>query len=858
MGDQLMRRALLALVAALALAPAAHAFTGSHKYPVAGPVDPAWVGGLKEEFFADAGCKNASATTCADGDTVASWADQSGNGNNISCSTGPVYHAAQLNSLPAITGNGSNEYCTRTSTDDVGTLILVAKLNTSYGSFPGAYEAYIGADSGASAASGAYAVQAFSNTTTYSPNGAYLPTTFYHMKSGETGYTPAVKAGMPPRIGMWWAVGARLNASRIAIYDGTNLVLSAAASGTPATPTNPVLFADYAAHGVVDECGCSIAAMLHYDPDISDAQFAGVMLWLAGRYALQPSGAYLMTTFQNTTAGQELLELQSADGVNFTYRPSAYLPLATAGPSGYNVVVRDPSFYTDQAGKLATVNGYYWLFHTSEPYFPSNPASDSIAVAKCLPDPYESDYGPTDCTYVEDIDLSGVTGSSGLAWAPKPYMDGSGGMHVLVSLNSSLSAGVGAGFPYEIHPSTSDPGGAWSSPVQLTGTSLPAATLDSRLVFDGTGTRYIFTSHDGSTAYNLFTSTSDLSGYALASNSNCYNGEAPDLLLIKSLWHFYADNFGSGLYYCTGGSLAAPAWSGATAFTGSNMPFRGVAPQVTQIGALPPAPAFAGAGDVVSGALAYWGLRAYSAATRGAKLVNACYESGGSDTGCADLSSDATTGILDAGVVDGTHTCPGASCTIKTFYDLTGNGHDATQATVANRAALTAACLGTNPCAVFSGGQYYVASGNVTQAQPLTYSSVFQPTSSVNGVVLGTEQTDYGAPLLQEANSSGLKLRLYAGSILDVAGALDGWYAFQGVFDGASSASYINGTTTSGAGGSDAMSGAPFCVGGTNNASGCAANYLNGRVLEMGAWGGAFTGTQAANMNADQHGVWGF
>src|SRR5215472_2788662 len=62
---------------------------------------------------------------------------------------------------------------------------------------------------------------------------------------------------------------------------------------------------------------------------------------------------------------------------------------------------------------------------------------------------------------------------------------------------------------------------------------------------------------------------------------------------------------------------------------------------------------FKGEGDIVPGALAFWGLQAYTQATRGNKLINACHSTAGADDGCADLHSDATTGKLVPAVVDG-------------------------------------------------------------------------------------------------------------------------------------------------------------------------------------------------------------
>src|SRR5260221_661617 len=57
------------------------------------------------------------------------------------------------------------------------------------------------------------------------------------------------------------------------------------------------------------------------------------------------------------------------------------------------------------------------------------------------------------------------------------------------------------------------------------------------------------------------------------------------------------------------------------------------------------AASYTGPGDIVSGAVGWWGLRAYNAASRGNPLANVCTVIATIDT-CLDFSSDATTGSL--------------------------------------------------------------------------------------------------------------------------------------------------------------------------------------------------------------------
>src|SRR6202042_1672288 len=136
---------------------------------------------------------------------------------------------------------------------------------------------------------------------------------------------------------------------------------------------------------------------------------------------------------------------------------------------------------------------------------------------------------------------------------------------------------------------------------------------------------------------------------------------------------------------------------------GQSSPLPGFPPGVFQNRAAidaPRAPSYLGPGDIKSNWYFYYGTRAYSFATLGNKLVNLCNSTGGTDVLCADASSSVSTGDL---VIPGSLTsfCPGANCTIKTYYDISGNANcssaacDATQLTIASRAILTASVIGS-------------------------------------------------------------------------------------------------------------------------------------------------------------------
>jgi hypothetical protein len=263
--------------------------------------------------------------------------------------------------------------------------------------------------------------------------------------------------------------------------------------------------------------------------------------------------------------------------------------------------------------------------------------------------------------------------------------------------------------------------------------------------------------------------------------------------------------------------------------------------------------AFTGPGDIVSGADAWWGLRAYSAADRGNKLINVCNVS---DVACVDMSSDATTGKLVITTVGGS-SCSSITCTIKTFYDRSGSTRcttacDMTTATIANRATLLVSCLSSLPCAQFNGSQSYQTNPITTRSQPWTFSAVMNRTgtfTSTNGVI--SEAGNFSLMGFFSTTNTGY---FNAGNNNITPTINDSSpHAMQGVGNGASSATYTDGTQTTGNAGVGTIS-SSLRVGATGNGL----NKLTGNIHEVGAWSVGFTSTQAGNMNTNQHNFWGF
>ncbi len=287
--------------------------------------------------------------------------------------------------------------------------------------------------------------------------------------------------------------------------------------------------------------------------------------------------------------------------------------------------------------------------------------------------------------------------------------------------------------------------------------------------------------------------------------------------------------------------------------------------------------AFTGQGDCSSCAassnvIAYWGLRAFSAADRGNALVNVCNSTGGSDVGCGDLSSDATTGMLVSGSIGGI-TCPGTNCTVKTVYDRSGNLNcggiscDLTQSTVSLRPNLAANCLsGSLPCMQWTGttGQGLFNTRTFATANvPVSVSIVAERDSgasgSYNAIFRGSESSDSGVAYF--ANSSNTVVIYCSGNTTATASATDSaLHALQYVWTNTTtatitvdgSANSVNPACDAGFGGFD---GVTYDIG-VNTSGGT--QVLTGLIREVGLYKIGLSSSQQSAVNTNQHSTSGW
>ena len=265
--------------------------------------------------------------------------------------------------------------------------------------------------------------------------------------------------------------------------------------------------------------------------------------------------------------------------------------------------------------------------------------------------------------------------------------------------------------------------------------------------------------------------------------------------------------------------------------------------------------AYQGPGDVVSGALAWWGLRCYNAAYTGS-IADVWDSATGSTT--ETLLTCSSGGVINETINSLATTCATA-CSIKTLFDQSGNTNcssaacNLSQATNADRPTFTRNCITTKPCLTFNGTTTFLSNGgNLVQAQPFSINAVAQRTGNFtsNGRVF-----TFVASVILNFTTSANTFGIFAGSNLTGAATDNTMFGFMTLFNNTTSKVFKNGASlASGTAGTNAPStsivmGAASIVGG--------GNFLTGNVTEGGIWAGDKTGS-AASLNTNQQSYYGY
>jgi hypothetical protein len=340
-------------------------------------------------------------------------------------------------------------------------------------------------------------------------------------------------------------------------------------------------------------------------------------------------------------------------------------------------------------------------------------------------------------------------------------------------------------------------------------------------------------------------------------------------------------------------------------------------------------------GDIVSGAWAWWGLRAYNAAyatgsnnainvrrasdnatqnivilTSGALDITTANSFAGIDATCQGSTtglsitiaftscsstpkvSDTVSGsgitlpefIVSCGsFVGGAGTCTLSKAQniaaaetvtmqvalfITKLYDQSGNsnctGHcDLVQTTTASQPQLIPGVVNGLPGVYCNAAnsQFLTPSASVSSislAQPLTTSAVFETIASSPGYNPNIVGTVNGTNFQEGGSGSANQYQIYAGTPVTGTMSDGSFHAFQVMWNGASSAVYLDGSATGSL--NPGTNGGPTNGGDINicSANSGGVNFFLGYIQEVGLWSGAFSAGNQSSMNSNQHTYWGF
>ena len=247
--------------------------------------------------------------------------------------------------------------------------------------------------------------------------------------------------------------------------------------------------------------------------------------------------------------------------------------------------------------------------------------------------------------------------------------------------------------------------------------------------------------------------------------------------------------------------------------------------------------------------VAYWGLRCGSTSYTG-NVADIWDAATGSTT--ETLLTCSAGGTINQTINSLSTTCS-VSCAVKEFYDQTGNGHNATQATNSRRPILTQNCVNTSlPCAasiIANSSSLSTASFSQTQPFTLVTSSEFTSADTGRRAVLGGG----GGNIAMGWRQSSSACQITAGTEIDSTTAFtvncneNTWYTQQAAFNGASSSWSINGTNHAGLSvGTNALSSAAFFISDDGGS-----NYFTGNFYEGIMYSGAMNSTDMATLNTN-------
>lgn len=263
---------------------------------------------------------------------------------------------------------------------------------------------------------------------------------------------------------------------------------------------------------------------------------------------------------------------------------------------------------------------------------------------------------------------------------------------------------------------------------------------------------------------------------------------------------------------------------------------------------------FTGPGDIVSGAIMWYGLRGYSAAVAATGTQKAVNIRRASDSATSDIVI-LTTG--DLAVATATTFCNATTCFVTKIYDQSGANKcsaaacDVSQATAAQQPQLllSGGAAAGKPYIKFvrASSQVLISGAPSVTAQPYSISVVATRTGSVTSF----QNLVGSANIVIAFTTSANTMSGYAGAVApSIAAADSAWHAGNVNITNAAGVIYVDGANASGNPSTGVL--------GTTAINISQTNFLEGGIEEGGIWNVGFAAGDAGSMNSNQHTYWGF
>jgi len=253
---------------------------------------------------------------------------------------------------------------------------------------------------------------------------------------------------------------------------------------------------------------------------------------------------------------------------------------------------------------------------------------------------------------------------------------------------------------------------------------------------------------------------------------------------------------------------------------------------------------YIGPGDIVPGALAFWGLRAYSQASMGQVAITLRRDS---DNGLQDFRMLGN-GHLDVAAI--TTFKAAANLFVRTLHDQVGT-NDFVQTTNANQPQFILNGFGANPVMRFvkASSLGLITLNAIADTQPFSWSAVAKRTGSttLQNTILGDANVEF------YFNNAANQLAMFAGTTQTIAGTDGIFHSLNGVFNGANSIFNVDGINSTVSPGANAMGGTMDLGSGDTLTNPCDADILGASV-----WTSALTAQNLIDLHGNQGAFWGF